>query len=145
MGADDAICKGGSGTILPFVHIENQTVGAILYLIALLWFFQGVSIIADIFMCAIEKITSAKQTVICIVDGQEQTKTMKVWNKTVANLTLMALGSSAPEILLSLIELLQLGMHSGDLGPSTIVGSAAFNLLVITAVCILHCQRGSTG
>lgn len=142
MGADDAICKGGSGTILPFVHIENQTVGAILYLIALLWFFQGVSIIADIFMCAIEKITSAKQTVICIVDGQEQTKTMKVWNKTVANLTLMALGSSAPEILLSLIELLQLGMHSGDLGPSTIVGSAAFNLLVITAVCISALPAG---
>ena len=29
-----------------------------------------------------------------------------VWNDTVANLTLMALGSSAPEILLSVIELI---------------------------------------
>lgn len=29
---------------------------------------------------------------------------MPVWNETVANLTLMALGSSAPEILLSVIQ-----------------------------------------
>lgn len=31
-------------------------------------------------------------------------KRVAVWNPTVANLTLMALGSSAPEILLSCIE-----------------------------------------
>jgi solute carrier family 8 (sodium/calcium exchanger) len=43
-----------------------------------------------------------------------------VWNDTVANLTLMALGSSAPEILLSVIELLSDKMFSGALGPSTI-------------------------
>ena len=49
----------------------------------------------------------------------------------------MALGSSAPEILLSLIELLFGSFYSGDLGPSTIVGSAAFNLLVIIAVCVV--------
>merc|ERR1719440_1201359 len=62
--------------------------------------------------------------------------TVRVWNDTVANLTLMALGSSAPEILLSVIELFKNDMYSGDLGPSTIVGSAAFNLLVIIALCI---------
>ena len=61
-----------------------------------------------------------------------------VWNPTIANLTLMALGSSAPEILLNVIETLQmLGSLPGELGPSTIVGSAAFNLLVITAVSIM--------
>jgi Ca2+/Na+ antiporter len=60
----------------------------------------------------------------------------KVWNDTVANLTLMALGSSAPEILLSVIELLGNNFKSGELGPSTIVGSAAFNLFVIMAVCV---------
>lgn len=30
-----------------------------------------------------------------------------------------------------------ISFESGDLGPGTIVGSAAFNLLVITAVCII--------
>ena len=61
-----------------------------------------------------------------------------IWNPTVANLTLMALGSSAPEILLSVIETLKdIEGTPGDLGPSTIVGSAAFNLLVISGVSIL--------
>ena len=63
--------------------------------------------------------------------------TVTVWNATVANLTLMALGSSAPEILLSLIEIGSNRFYSGELGPSTIVGSAAFNLLVISAVCVV--------
>lgn len=60
-----------------------------------------------------------------------------MWNATVANLTLMALGSSAPEILLSVIETVKnLGGCAGELGASTIVGSAAFNLLVISAVSL---------
>ena len=49
----------------------------------------------------------------------------------------MALGSSAPEILLSVIETFGgLGKCPGELGASTIVGSAAFNLLVISGVSI---------
>lgn len=60
-----------------------------------------------------------------------------VWNPTVANLTLMALGSSAPEILLNVIETVQtLGSKPGELGPSTIVGSAAFNFLIISGISI---------
>lgn len=66
-----------------------------------------------------------------------KSKKVKVWNPTVANLTLMALGSSAPEILLSVIETSgNMGGCPGELGASTIVGSAAFNLLVISAVSI---------
>jgi solute carrier family 8 (sodium/calcium exchanger) len=38
-------------------------------------------------------------------DGKDVFYTdVPVWNATVANLTLMALGSSAPEILLSVVE-----------------------------------------
>jgi solute carrier family 8 (sodium/calcium exchanger) len=49
----------------------------------------------------------------------------------------MALGSSAPEIMLSVIETVSnLGSPPGELGPSTIVGSAAFNLLVISGISI---------
>lgn len=68
----------------------------------------------------------------------------QVWNPTVANLTLMALGSSAPEILLSVIEILSNGFFTGDLGPSTIVGSASFNLLVITAICVVALPNGES-
>merc|ERR1719491_1226776 len=62
--------------------------------------------------------------------------TIRTWNDTVANLSLMALGSSAPEILLAVTELLGGEMYSGTLGPATIVGSASFNLLMIIALCI---------
>ena len=89
-------------------------------------------------MAAIEHITSQESTVTrALPDGTVRRFRARTWNPTVANLTLMALGSSAPEILLSVIELLSGGFYSGELGPSTIVGSAAFNLLVIIAVCVI--------
>ena len=57
---------------------------------------------------------------------------------TMANLTLMALGSSAPEILLNVIQTAQtLSVPPPELGASTIVGSAAFNLLVISGCSII--------
>lgn len=69
---------------------------------------------------------------------------VRIWSDAVANLTLMALGSSAPEILLSIIEVIGNGFESGELGPSTIVGSAAFNLFVISAVCVISIPAGET-
>ena len=69
---------------------------------------------------------------------------VQFWNPTVANLTLMALGSSAPEILLNVVEILTGDFYAGALGPSTIVGSAAFNLMCITAVCIICLPAGET-
>jgi solute carrier family 8 (sodium/calcium exchanger) len=50
----------------------------------------------------------------------------------------MALGSSAPEILLSVVGTVRdIEALPSKLGPSTIVGSAAFNLMVISGVSIL--------
>lgn len=69
-------------------------------------------------------------------NGSDQIVVVRVWNETVANLTLMALGSSAPEILLSVIEIAGKNFEAGDLGPGTIVGSAAYNLFVIIAICV---------
>ena len=50
-----------------------------------------------------------------------------------AGATLMAAGSSAPEIFVALIAVFKPGDH-GDLGVGTIVGSAIFNLLAIIGV-----------
>jgi len=110
---------------------------AILYLLLLLWTFMGVGLFADVFMGAIEVITSSKRYVEYLDKNTPKQVEVYVWNATVANLTLMALGSSAPEILLSVIELLGGKFFSGELGPSTIVGSAAFNLYIILAVCVV--------
>ena len=133
------------GLILPVINEYTWAPGfrAFVYVAGLLWCFLGVAIIADVFMCAIEKITS-KTRKIKVASAEAETGyvelEVKVWNDTVANLTLMALGSSAPEILLSCIEIVGNKFNAGELGPSTIVGSAAFNLLCITGVCILSIE-----
>lgn len=146
--------------IIPFFRASesqwNRYVRAVAYLFGLMYMFLGVNIIADIFMAAIEVITSKTKEIKIATANQNsdtgesdnephyQTVEVKIWNDTVSNLTLMALGSSAPEILLSVIEIVKNGFEPGELGPGTIVGSASFNLLVITAICIWCIPEGET-
>jgi solute carrier family 8 (sodium/calcium exchanger) len=95
---------------------------AVLYFIFLLYLFLGIAKIADIFMKSIERITSKKTKLhYPDPDGRDKVYTVEVplWNATVANLTLMALGSSSPEILLSIIEIVGNRFESGELGPGT--------------------------
>ena len=88
-------------------------------------------------MSAIEMITSQEREItVRRPNGEETVVTVQIWNETVSNLTLMALGSSAPEILLSVIEIIAKKFSAGELGPGTIVGSAAFNLFCIIAICV---------
>ncbi|XP_009305752.1 sodium/calcium exchanger 3 isoform X2 [Danio rerio] len=139
-------CK--PGIILPIWYPEDPSMGdkiarVIVYFVAMIYMFLGVSIIADRFMAAIEVITSQeKEIIIKRPNGETTTTTIRVWNETVSNLTLMALGSSAPEILLSLIEICGHEFHAGELGPSTIVGSAAFNMFVIIGLCVSVIPEG---
>jgi|Transcript_42473 solute carrier family 8 (sodium/calcium exchanger) len=100
---------------------------------------MGISILADIFMEAIQVITSKSELeLVPDADGNIIQVEKLFWNATIANLTLMALGSSAPEIILSIADTMgTLGKIPSELGPQAIVGSAAFNLLVISAVSIV--------
>nr|XP_006007475.1 PREDICTED: sodium/calcium exchanger 1 isoform X1 [Latimeria chalumnae]XP_014350899.1 PREDICTED: sodium/calcium exchanger 1 isoform X1 [Latimeria chalumnae]XP_014350900.1 PREDICTED: sodium/calcium exchanger 1 isoform X1 [Latimeria chalumnae] len=134
------ICK--EGVILPIWKPQDPAFGdkiarATVYFVAMVYMFLGVSIVADRFMASIEVITSQEKEITIKKPNGETTKTtVRIWNETVSNLTLMALGSSAPEILLSVIEVCGHGFTAGDLGPSTIVGSAAFNMFIIIALCV---------
>nr|NP_001247214.1 Na/Ca-exchange protein, isoform F [Drosophila melanogaster]AFH06532.1 Na/Ca-exchange protein, isoform F [Drosophila melanogaster] len=137
------------GLVLPLwmpqrnISVGDRLVRGFVYFVLLIYLFVGVSIIADRFMAAIEAITSIERAVV--VKGPNNTKQVmhvRIWNETVANLTLMALGSSAPEILLSVIEIYAKDFESGDLGPGTIVGSAAYNLFMIIAVCMIWIPAG---
>jgi solute carrier family 8 (sodium/calcium exchanger) len=150
---DESWCGDKSdctGLVLPLFFEDhwNQNFRAFLYLFGLLYSFLGISIVADIFMCAIEKITSKKKQIhIASGSGDEAGDDIievQVWNGTVANLTLMALGSSAPEILLAVVGVVGNNFNSEELGPGTIVGSAAFNLLAISAVCITGVPDGES-
>ncbi|XP_073691904.1 solute carrier family 8 member 4b [Garra rufa] len=136
------------GVLLPVWNPQNPSVGdkvarAIVYLVALVYMFLGMSIIADRFMTAIEVITSQEREITTKrPNGETVTTTVRIWNETVSNLTLMALGSSAPEILLSVIEVCGHNFEAGSLGPSTIVGSAAFNMFVIIGLCVYVVPEG---
>ena len=100
-------------------------------------------------MMSIETITAKKRKIAhWDADKQEVTeREVLIWNETVANLTLMALGSSAPEILIALIEAMtklpldleqvEAFRDEGNLGVFTIMGSASYNLLMISTICIL--------
>jgi solute carrier family 8 (sodium/calcium exchanger) len=101
----------GDGMLFPLWRpIKNIGTGdrvgrAIVYFLAICYMFLGISIVSDRFMAAIEVITSTeREVVVRRPDGETVKFTVKIWNETVSNLTLMALGSSAPEIMLSVIE-----------------------------------------
>ncbi|KAJ3637075.1 hypothetical protein MTP99_000560 [Tenebrio molitor] len=119
------------------VAITDKVGRGLVYFLVMVYLFIGVSIVSDRFMAAIEVITSQEREVtIKKPGGERQIVVVRMWNETVANLTLMALGSSAPEILLSVIEIYAKNFEAGELGPGTIVGSAAYNLFVIIAICV---------
>merc|ERR1711863_132217 len=146
-GGVSSIPKGvncGDGLIIPIWKPYDILTGGerfgrgLLYATLMLYLFIGVSIVSDRFMESIEMITAQEKeaTLKDPKTGRNQTVIVKVWNETVANLTLMALGSSAPEIMLSVIEIWARGFKAGDLGPGTIVGSAALNLFMIIGLCM---------
>jgi len=138
------ICHPGhiGGWVIPVFGQDEQNwpdgLRKVLYIFGILYCFMGVAVVSDMFCNAVERITS--ETREKTVNGRVVTE--HIWNGTVANLSLMALGSSAPEILLSIVELLQRKMYYGRLGPGTVVGSAAFNLFCIPAICIVCIPNG---
>lgn len=143
----ETVCQ--EGVVLPIwmpqdnITLKDRIIRGCVYFSVLFYLFIGVSIVSDRFMAAIEVITSKEKEVrVRKPNGESQIVVVRVWNETVANLTLMALGSSAPEILLSIIEIVGKKFEAGELGPGTIVGSAAYNLFVIIALCILVIPKG---
>lgn len=139
------ICEpGNSGLLLPFGGDDEQRwpngLRCVLYLVGLLYCFLGVSVAADRLLKAIEIVTSMKKVVG--LQNLPRMVSVKIWNGTITNLTLMAVARSAPEILLPFIEILGNDMHSGNIGPSTIVGSAGFNILCMLAVYVFVVPDG---
>ncbi|KAE8294937.1 Sodium/calcium exchanger 3 [Larimichthys crocea] len=166
---DVPVCR--PGILLPVWKpnrpgLGDQVARAVVYFVSLMYMFLGVSIIADRFMASIEVITSQeKEVTITMPNGETSVATVRIWNETVSNLTLMALGSSAPEILLSVIERTELIMSVS--GPMVVGGflwnilcavtssmpvswagnhrgSAAFNMFVIIGICVWTIPNGES-
>uniref|UniRef100_A0AC35GUI4 Sodium/calcium exchanger membrane region domain-containing protein n=1 Tax=Panagrolaimus sp. PS1159 TaxID=55785 RepID=A0AC35GUI4_9BILA len=79
----------------PFLDLStgDRVLRGLIYFFIIAYLFLGVSIVADRFMSSIEVITSMERKVIVKRPGLEPAVLkVRIWNDTVSNLTLMALG-----------------------------------------------------
>ncbi|KAL9139871.1 hypothetical protein ABFS82_O001700 [Erythranthe guttata] len=116
------------------------------YFLALAYCFVGLSAITDRFFRSMENVVKHSRAVEQI-DPLTNTKVIKyekVWNYTIADITLLAFGTSFPQISLATIDAIRnIGsLTAGGLGPGTLVGSAAFDLFPIHAVCVVVPKAG---
>lgn len=141
---EDTVCE--PGLLLPawkqhgVMSSGDRLARGLVYLLAILYLFVGVFVISKKFVRSIEVITSKVKNKNVSTDDRPNGDTESApdieWNETVANLTLRAMGLSAPGIFLSIIDIFGNRFESGDLGAGTITGSAAFNLFIILSIAV---------
>ncbi|GAA0186580.1 secondary carrier transporter [Lithospermum erythrorhizon] len=130
-------------------HYETKLgegIRTFLYFSAIAYCFIGLSAITARFFRSMESVVSHTRRVER-VDPSTNTKIItydKVWNYAIADITLLAFGTSFPQISLATIDAIRnLGsLDAGGLGPGTLVGSAAFDLFPIHAVCVVVPKAG---
>ncbi|MQM02581.1 hypothetical protein Taro_035347 [Colocasia esculenta] len=120
---------------------------ALLYSLLLAYCFVGLSSITARFFRSMENVVKHSRDVVTVdpVTGEEVVRRDKVWSYVIADITLLAFGTSFPQISLATIDAIRnIGqLYSGGLGPGTLVGSAAFDLFPIHAVCVVVPKAGS--
>ncbi|PKA54918.1 Magnesium/proton exchanger 1 [Apostasia shenzhenica] len=118
-----------------------------LYFAALAYCFVGLSAITSLFFHSMENIVKQTREIIEIDPrtNAQVLKHEKVWNYTIADISLLAFGTSFPQISLATIDAIRnIGqLNAGGLGPGTLVGSAAFDLFPIHAVCVVVPKMGA--
>lgn len=131
-------------------HGENSLsdgMRGFLYLLGLAYCFVGLSAITARFFRSMENIVKQTREVVEIdpLTNARQIKQEKFWNYVIADITLLAFGTSFPQISLATIDAIRnIGqLNAGGLGPGTLVGSAAFDLFPIHAVCVIVPKAGS--
>ncbi|RYR70704.1 hypothetical protein Ahy_A02g005026 isoform I [Arachis hypogaea] len=117
-----------------------------LYFLGLAYCFLGLSAITARFFKSMENVVKHTRKVVEIdpVTQTEVVRHEKVWNYTIADISLLAFGTSFPQISLATIDAIRNvgNLYAGGLGPGTLVGSAAFDLFPIHAVCVVVPKAG---
>lgn len=118
-----------------------------LYVLGLVYCFIGLSAITACFFRSMENVVKQTREIVCVDPrtGAKEVTRERIWNYTLADISLLAFGTSFPQISLSIIDAFQnLGQrYAGGLGPGTLVGSAAFDLYPIHAVCVVVPRAGT--
>ena len=94
---------------------NNKGLYAFLYTLALIFLFLGIAIISDSFMEGIEYIC---RKAVVYQDAGGNLLMKRAWNLAVANVSLMAVGSSGPELCLALVGVVS-GTNTGLVGFPT--------------------------
>lgn len=117
-----------------------------LYFAALAYCFIGLTAITGRFFRSMEKVVKHTRAVeeIDPITNVKVVKHKKVWNYAIADIALLAFGTSFPQISLATIDAIRnIGkLYAGGLGPGTLIGSAAFDLFPIHAVCVVVPKAG---
>lgn len=131
-------------------HFEtNLGIGtrSFLYVLGLAYCFIGLSAITACFFRSMENVVKQTREIVYVDPGTgaKRVRRERIWNYTLADISLLALGTSFPQISLSTIDAFQnLGQrYAGGLGPATLVGSAAFDLYPIHAICVVVPRAGT--
>ncbi|KAM4038985.1 sodium/potassium/calcium exchanger 5 isoform 3-T3 [Anomaloglossus baeobatrachus] len=101
-----------------FTEQERRDGGLIIHFLVILYMFLAVAIVCDEYFIPSLEVISDRLGL----------------SQDVAGATFMAVGSSAPELVTAFLGVF---VTKGDIGVSTIVGSAVYNLLGICAACCL--------
>lgn len=124
----------------------SDALRAVLYFLGLAYCFIGLSAITARFFKSMENVVKHSRKVVSVdpVTKAQVITYKKVWNFTIADISLLAFGTSFPQISLATIDAFRnMGeRYAGGLGPGTLVGSAAFDLFPIHAVCVLMPKAG---
>jgi len=128
-----------SWLVLGSESVLSETALGIALGLLLMYVFLGIAVITDVLMEAITSITSKTETVrVKDLQGKTMDISVPIWNPRIANVTLLALGAAAPEIFLCFFSTFaDIESAPKDIGPMALIGSASFNLLVVTGTSIM--------
>ena len=125
------------------IDVGTRCYRAFVYMIALFYLMFGVNILNDRLLSTIEVIVSKKRIKkVKTRNGTVKELKVPIWHPIVASLTVETLGMSAAECLLPTIEVFKQNFSSDELGPSLVVGSGAYHMLLLTGICMLSVKNG---
>ena len=103
--------------------------------------FVGISVGTEYLLEAVSKIVNKTSDMeVNDLDGKTMMVGVPKWSASIINLTLMAFCAALPETFLSFMSAAtQSGFNTGiaaEIGPLSLIGSASFNLLVVSAISL---------
>lgn len=112
-------------------------------LLLLLYLFIGISIVTEYMYEAIAMVTSTVERLeVRDLDGKSMVVGQPKWNATIVNLSLLGVGSALPEIFLCFMSVIGTNSATGgvpmELGSMALIGSASFNLLIVSGLSIIY-------